>query len=428
LRRLAALLAVVSLSLAACAGESVSTSAVSATSSSSSLPPATTTTPPTTTTVLEVGAGVWVRVPHDEAVFGGDNDQVMFSVVAVGSGLVAVGRDGPRFEADAAVWTSPDGLTWTRIPHDEAVFGGDGYQAMTSVVAAGPGLVAVGYDSSGGDWDAAVWTSPDGVTWTRVPHDETVFGGDNSQVMVSVVAVGSGLVAVGNDRSGGGWDAAVWTSPDGVTWTRVPHDEAIFGGNNDEQMVSVVAAGPGLVAIGIDGPGDEWDAAVWTSPDGLTWTRVPHDEAVFGGDNDQVMFSVVAVGSGLVPVGYDSSGNEEDAAVWTSPDGVTWARVPHDEAIFGGNNDQQMGSVVAVGSGLVAVGSHRTGDDSDAAVWTSPDGLTWVRVPHDEAIFGGSRDQVMNAVAAWGPGLIAVGYDRSAGYRDAAVWYWTPDQ
>jgi len=43
------------------------------------------------------------------------------------------------------------------VPHDEAVFGGAGDQWMRSVVMGGPGLVAVGFDSSGGDWDAAVW-------------------------------------------------------------------------------------------------------------------------------------------------------------------------------------------------------------------------------------------------------------------------------
>ena len=37
--------------------------------------------------------------------------------------------------------------------------------------------VVVGVDGSGGDWDAAAWTSPDGLAWSRVPHDEPVFGG-----------------------------------------------------------------------------------------------------------------------------------------------------------------------------------------------------------------------------------------------------------
>ncbi|HDH25667.1 MAG TPA: hypothetical protein ENH00_05665, partial [Actinobacteria bacterium] len=85
---------------------------------------------------------------------------------------------------------------------------------MVDVVERGPGLVAVGYDFSGGDYDAAVWTSPDGDAWTRVPHDESVFGGASGQLISGVVVGGPGLVAVGYDFSGGDYDAAVWTSPD----------------------------------------------------------------------------------------------------------------------------------------------------------------------------------------------------------------------
>jgi hypothetical protein len=101
---------------------------------------------------------------------------------------------------------------------------------MWSVTVGGPGLVAVGWDWSGGDIDAAVWTSPDGVTWSRVPHDESIFGGPGFQEILSVAVGGPGLVAVGLDEAGGDRDAVVWTSPDGITWSRVPHDESIFGG------------------------------------------------------------------------------------------------------------------------------------------------------------------------------------------------------
>jgi hypothetical protein len=181
-------------------------------------------------------------------------------------------------------------------------------------------LIAVGRDASGGDGDAAVWTSPDGLTWTRVPHDDEVFSDDYGSRMFSVASGGPGLVAVGSaDVSPEGdegnfaaltslRDAAVWTSPDGLTWTRVPHIEAVFGGHGEQEMRAVVAGGPGLVAVGES----DFAAAVWTSPDGLTWTRVPHDEEVFGGDSGQVMFSVVAVGRGLVAVGQD----HRNAPVW----------------------------------------------------------------------------------------------------------------
>jgi hypothetical protein len=76
-----------------------------------------------------------------------------------------------------------------------------------------------------------------------------------------VVAGGPGLVAVGFEHSGADGDAAVWASTDGLVWSRVPRT-VVFGGSGDQQMFSVVAGGPGLVAVGID----FGDAAVWVSP------------------------------------------------------------------------------------------------------------------------------------------------------------------
>jgi hypothetical protein len=268
-------------------------------------------------------------------------------------------------EANAAVWTSPDGLVWQRVPHDEAVFGGPDNQVMQAVAAGGPGLVAVGYDESGGDRDAAVWTSVDGLNWTRVPHDEAVFGGSGAQWLSGVAAGGPGVVAVGYDASAQG--GPVWTSVDGLTWTQVPYDEAVFGGL---QLEGVAVAGPGLVAVGSDSSGGDPDAAVITSADGLVWHRVPHDERVFGGPSWQQMYGVAAVESGVVAVGHDRSGDDWNAAVWASADGLTWMRTYGED--FRGWYDQGIRQVVARGPGVIAVGyadGQGIYEETNAAVW-----------------------------------------------------------
>jgi hypothetical protein len=292
---------------------------------------------------------------------------------------------------------------------------------MNSVTVGGPGFVAVGWDRSGDDPSAAVWTSPDGITWSRVPHDETVFGGTYSQLMTSVTVGGPGLVAVGFDGGhdhidGAGiedQDAAVWTSVDGITWSRVPDDETVFGGADNQVMNSVTVGGPGLVAVGWDGE-EDWfsargDAAVWISVDGITWSRVSHDESVFGGLGNPAMRDVTPGGPGLVAVGYD----ESNLPVWTSVDGITWSRVPADESVFGGAGFEVMMSVTAGGPGLVAVGEL---DGADAIAWTSVDGITWSRVPADESVYGG--DAAAFSVTVGGPGLVAVGNVN----QGAAVW------
>lgn len=212
-----------------------------------------------------------------------------------------------------------------------------------------------------------MWTSPDGFVWSRVPHDAAVFGGeDKNQSMNSVAQGGPGLVAVGEELtfSGDDGDAAVWTSPDGITWTLVPHDETVFGGEGFQEMSSVVASGDGVVAVGDDGS----PAAVWNSPDGLTWAQVPH-EGVFGGD--AIMLSVTVVGQDLVAVGFAVVDGDIDAAVWSSPDGVTWIRVAHEESLFGGEETQRMISVTVGSTGVVAVGDERVSRDAVAAVWVA---------------------------------------------------------
>ncbi|MGI9666214.1 MAG: hypothetical protein ACR2N2_03815 [Acidimicrobiia bacterium] len=342
---------------------------------------------------------------EDRAVFPGAQ---LSSVTAGGPGLVAVGST----ESGAVVWTSVDGITWSRVPHDEEVFGDVAW--ISGVTVGGPGLIAVGSTGSA----AVVWTSVDGITWSRVPHDEEVFGRGS---MSGVVAGGPGIVAVGSVNSGDdpdprtGADAAVWTSIDGITWSRVPHDDAIFGGADNQEMLDVTVGGPGLVAVGREGQ-NVWDyalwqvAAVWTSVDGIAWSRVPHDDAAFGNEDDrseewvgQAMLGVTAGGPGLVAVGGETLGPEPFvSAVWTSVDGITWSRVEHDPKVFARGMFWPMLDVTAAGPGLVAVGD---------GVWTSVDGRTWSLSSEIEATIW--------SVTVGGPGLVAVG-ETAPG--NGAVW------
>ena len=103
----------------------------------------------------------------------------MLSVTPSSSGLVAVGRAwAPSSDPGASVWTSNDGITWSWIGYDQAVFGSettrrsllsDGpvfteyRQFMSSVTATDSGVVAVGADWSGPSHGAAVWVAvPEG--------------------------------------------------------------------------------------------------------------------------------------------------------------------------------------------------------------------------------------------------------------------------
>jgi hypothetical protein len=386
---------------------------------------------------IDVESLTWSRVPQDEAVFNPtEGIDMMSSVIEGGPGFVAVGSTD--WEGDAAVWISEDGISWSLLPNDEPPLGGDGAQWMEAVTAGGPGLVAVGGESLTGPLGshAVVWTSEDGISWSKISSE--VLGSDDPDdftFWLSDVTVGGpGLVAVGpaynstNPEPCGTCGGAVWTSVDGIAWNRLDVDPGLLYG-----IRSVTAGGPGLVAVGSDWS-DEHNpsAAVWTSPDGLIWTRIPHDEAVFGGIGSQGMSDVIAGGAGLVAVG----GEEPDihsamggirAAAWTSPDGFTWTRAPHDADVFGGQagNEGNMDAVVSIGSEFVAVG--RLGSVSPA-MWTSVDGMTWTRIQFDASTSKGSDPLAQerwegNDVIATSTGLMAAGQEDGA----AAVWVATED-
>ncbi len=384
----------------------------------STVAPTTATIDPTPETI-DVGSLVWSRVPFDEVAFRPTQGAGMSDVVAWDGGFVAVGetntpKDGD-WGVDGAVWLSPDGVTWTLLPNGDRPLGGAQKQDIGAITTGGPGLVAVGQTLDDPDtrsvtssWTAsAVWTSEDGLVWTKSP----LAGSLND-----VTAGGPGVVAVGRDSGA----AAVWTSPDGTTWARVPHDPAIFGHGGGE-MWQVAAGEAGLVAVGwLNGTG-----AVWTSPDGLDWSVHLGAGMEHRSVHPPGIQAVAATPQGFVGIGNEET--IEDACgegapgdcrvmIWTSPDGVTWTRVPHDDDVLGGGLDKQFAyAVTAVGDQIVVAGS---------SVWTSSDGRTWSRSYEDSAI-AGDREGWMRAVAASNDAVVVVGGSPTG--TSAVVWVGTPN-
>lgn len=352
----------------------------------------------------------WSRVPDDPSAFRPMANDAIHSVTAVSSGFVAVGESGGR----AAVWLSSDGITWSLLPVDDAPPEADGASWMTDVVVGGPGLVAVGSETPDQPLgaQAVIWTSDEGTSWSKIPAAE--LGSDDPDdptFWLSDVTVGGpGLVAVGRAFNStepdpcGGCGGAVWTSVDGITWERVPVDPDLLDG-----IERVAANESGLVAIGSGWTDDQKEGAMWTSLDGLSWTVV----------NDvPKLTAITATESGLfVGVGTEElvesachAGAAGDclAVVWTSVDGTTWTRVPHDDAVFGGGPDKQMMSDVTTnGSGVVAVGT---------SVWYSPDGTTWTRIYQDPAL-AGEHNGRMYSVTIGDSALVVAGADGGSYYQ-----------
>lgn len=301
----------------------------------------------------------------------------------VGSGIVAVGTASIGGRDAVAVWSSIDGLSWTRAPSDLAFLdttAGRLAERGTRVVLAAfscpPGGIYCG-DSllfvtvAGGPWQAAT-----GIT---------------AGSYQAVVAGGPGFVAVGTDQEVGGVSGVVATSIDGFSWTET------MPGAMTGATIGGLAAGPArLVAVGqVAG-----QPAVWTSSDGRTWTRISSPPT--GGtltDVAQVDANWIAVGRGA-----------GRAMAWTSSDGTAWRPVPAGAGLDGSTVDR----IEAVGSEFVALGQSTP---RDGAAWLSVDGTSWSRLDTGDifnranitAVTSIDGRLVLFGVDASGQAILAVG-------------------
>lgn len=333
----------------------------------------------------EVVAAPWYRVVDAEGIFDG---AALNDIVEFDGQLVAVGH----VDGTAAIFTSEDGVTWSRITIVESSGGNPDLGSLSVVAEGGLGLVALGPKGLGG---FEVWTSADGVTWSEVPQSEQ---SDQAADVADIVAGGPGLLAVGSVGvpAPGGVDDGVpvmWTSSDGFQWERVPHEPSVFSDSGG--MFSVAAGNGVLLAIGevqgsavgeasMEGEiGGGHVAVLFKSEDGINWSR-----------------------ERVVTLGYDIdffNGIFVTAFGW-STDGTTWT--PYSLGVDG-DSFHPATLFEVVGDRLIA--EQRPGMGFPWTAHASTDGKTWT----DEGIVVPGFD----AVAAGGPGMVAVGE------RNVAVWF-----
>ncbi|TDD77831.1 hypothetical protein [Actinomadura rubrisoli] len=284
--------------------------------------------------------------------------------VAAGPGrVVAVGSTN----GGTAVWSAPDGRTWTR-----AQFPGAGGW-LSDLAYGAQGWLAVGRTSSGAKPGPLALVSPDGVTWRKATFPA-------GPAPVAATTGPAGYVAVGT--------GAAWRSSDLKGWRRTDVDGA---------PADVAATTRGYVAVG----GREKAPAIWTSPDGVKWTAAKLPAGLAAGS----LSEVAAHGDALVAIGAGPG-------VLVSADGgATWTH----RAI-----DPTAPAVTAVAATRKGFAAATTAGGGGAAVWTSPDGVAWHRLPVPR--LDGPGDQRLTAMTAMGGDLLAIG--TSADHRGETPLLW----
>ncbi len=231
--------------------------------------------------------------------------------VTWGTEFVAVGAGG-------AMYSSPDGITWTALNSGVA-------SNLNAAVYRGGVYLAAG-DSG------TMLYSTDAINWTP----RTTSSANNLYAVASSSAL---FVAVGANGT-------IVSSADGITWT------AAANSGTTNNLYQVMYAPTGYwVAVGANG-------TLLTSVDASTWTAATSGTAL---DLRGITWGVSTATNAGLYVGVGANGT-----LITSPDAANWTA---QTAIGPGNL-----SAVSYGTQFIAVGAS-------GSIFTSTDGTSWASQP-----------------------------------------------
>ncbi len=194
---------------------------------------------------------------------------------------IAGGPHGWMAEGDNAIWTSPDGRSWT-LASKHGITPQQSGDSIDVVSSTPGGFLAGGYGQTSAGRQAVIWTSRDGVSWQRLSAGQ--LGLREAGLIPGNIdfAASQGTATVIADRSGGVW----LSTDDGAQWmpVAVPVDH---GARNSVSGVSFDKAGlilvrPGTAANGAD------DGVAYFSADGRTWRYAGTIDAAGGWSPDVV--------------------------------------------------------------------------------------------------------------------------------------------
>lgn len=213
--------------------------------------------------------------------------------------------------------------------------------------------------------------SPNGREWNRV-GDLTQFS-DNA-AMVDIVQHGDTLYAAGFVEQ---TLPAVWTFVDNSSWELIAVGPQIA---RDAHLTSIASNGQRLV-VGGGSDAEDVDARVWTSSDdGQTW--VAHRQLPSAGGIPN-MNDVAVSSSGWVAVGGDGANYRPavGAAVWTSPDGIDWSRYSPETSALSPEAGGVVMTTAAFGGEVVIAGGYTGQDCAEHYARCALDAAFWIWLP-----------------------------------------------
>ena len=303
-------------------------------------------------------------------------------IATTASGVVIVGPAGPAAQL-ARAWNSPDGLAWAvdQLPSDG--------RTPSLLMPWKDQVVAIGGGVSNRCAHPAAldsWLRTSDGVWQEAPWADIFCAGGTP----SAAAASDHVVVAG---SGTGDVPFLWFSDDALRWTDIPLPRDV----GFPRAVASIGATDVLMGTSLEG-------SVWTSLSrgGVTWST----PAPLGGPAADVL-SVLSLNGKFVAILRTEAGvvgayESADGAAWTSAQAV-------------GIDGQQVGRIVAVDGGLVALGA----DESGPRLWASADGTNWraVAAPLDVGVTGS-----LQGVAVSRGRVFVVGQASSVPESIGAAW------
>ena len=272
---------------------------------------------------------------------------------------ILVANTSPDLSGSWVVWRSTDGKDWTSNPTWTA-------DTITSglAVTAGPSGFAISgaYAIGAGRSNNTVWTSRDGVRWTRAAISLGYTGG-------SALVLDHGSLAY---QSGSNGDTpAIFASADGASW------EPVSSPTGSGQVIAgLLQVGSNLVAISCNPVPDGACNVSTGSVEGSAGSLAIHWQADAAATQELYGYKPTAItgaGSGGFIFGYDLATYAR--VVLSSNDGLSWTRNALAADALGGGLPNLL---AADQSAVVGVGwTDSTPAGIGRNLWRSTDGATW---------------------------------------------------
>lgn len=303
------------------------------------------------------------------------------------------------------VWSSNDGVAWTKetdsIPWaSDYVYSNSGnYKAFVfnnKLWVISKGRIWSSNDGNG-------WIDATPIMWSpRAKHASLVFTDPIDNVEKIWVMGGEKLVCRNSTCRYEGVND-IWSSEDGTIWTKVA--DAPWKGRYG--LASVVFRNKIWVIGGYNGTSSFYD--VWSSEDGRNWVLM-NFSAPFGYSVNSVIHDNKL---------WIISGNKK---VWSSSNGVEWALV-NANASWDARND--FASVAYNNKMWLFAGESFTGNGfiQRNDVWSSSDGVTWAREPDAPWTGRTSISASLYNNKIWVTGGVKKNYNPQTTSSGATVYY-----